>query len=398
MAKRELQELTSVSLARTPMPDPTNFLGSCVSVSVFEKLGRVGEGTYGVVYKARDTRSASTATSRIVALKRIRMENEADGLPVSSLREIALLKSISHENVVRVQEVCVGSSLDQIFMVMEYCEIDLASLMDNVIAKLRPNKFLPTETKSDFGLARKFSEPPRPMTPKVVTLWYRSPEILLGEKSYTVAADMWSVGCILGELIKNSPLLPGKIEKNQFELISNLLGPPNTKIWPGFTSLPLSSLFKFESQHFSQVRSVLSNASAQAVELVLDLLVYDPARRIDVGRALRHPYFRKEGPNPCLPSALRMRLDESSMSRPSGYDGSTKDEFGYRRRNDELYRGNAVASVLKRRLDGGDPDEPERRKSNYTRSSARFRDRETEELVLGARPFQQFDFNNGRNK
>ncbi|KAI9347265.1 cyclin-dependent kinase 10-like protein [Obelidium mucronatum] len=344
MSNKNLTHLTSVSLARQPVPPTSDFFGKCTSVKVFEKLGRVGEGTYGVVYRARDSR-----TKDIVALKRLRMEQEADGFPLSALREIALLKQLRHTNVVRVLEVAVGSARDDVFMVMEFCDIDLAALMDNVIAKLRPPRFTEREVKclmlqllsgldclhkhsvihrdlkmsnllltsqgvlkiADFGLARKFADPPRPMTPRVVTLWYRSPEIILGEKMYTTAADMWSVGCIFGELLKNSPLLPGKIEKNQFDLITTLLGFPTPQIWPGFQSLPLASLFKSDPirvNQYSQVREVLKDASPQAIELVLDLLVYDPRRRIDVSGAYRHPYFRREGPNPCEPKDLRLRI------------------------------------------------------------------------------------------
>jgi cyclin-dependent kinase 10 len=96
-------------------------------VNEYEKLNRVGEGTYGVVYRARDLKS-----NEIVALKRVRMEEEKDGLPVSSLREINLLLNLRHKNIVELKEVVVGKKLDSIFLVMEYCEQDLASLLDNM--------------------------------------------------------------------------------------------------------------------------------------------------------------------------------------------------------------------------------------------------------------------------
>ena len=117
------------------------FQGTCTPVQVYKKLNRVGEGTYGIVYRAKDTRSGN-----IVALKRIRMELEQEGMPISSLREIAILKRLNHVNIVRVLDVVVGNGLEHIFMgksratlihlkVMEYCEHDMAFLMDNVISK-----------------------------------------------------------------------------------------------------------------------------------------------------------------------------------------------------------------------------------------------------------------------
>ena len=104
------------------------FIGSCRSVADFQKLNRVGEGTYGVVYRAKDT-----TAGQIVALKRVRMDKEKEGLPISSLREINLLMKIKHKNIVKLKEVAVGRPLEYIFLVMEYCEHDLAGLLDNML-------------------------------------------------------------------------------------------------------------------------------------------------------------------------------------------------------------------------------------------------------------------------
>lgn len=101
--------------------------GHCRPVTEFEKLNRIGEGTYGVVYRARDTKS-----NKIVALKKVRMEREKDGIPLTGLREISLLLNLEHKNIVQLIEVVVGKHLDSIFLVMEYCEQDLASLLDNM--------------------------------------------------------------------------------------------------------------------------------------------------------------------------------------------------------------------------------------------------------------------------
>jgi cyclin-dependent kinase 10 len=93
---------------------------------------------------------------------------------------------------------------------------------------------------ADFGLARRITNPNKPMTPKVVTLWYRAPEVLFGDKTYSTAIDTWSTGCIMGEFLLHRPLLPGTTEMQQVRLIADLIGKPNTSVWPGFDRLPLA--------------------------------------------------------------------------------------------------------------------------------------------------------------
>ena len=119
--------LTVYSFEHKKYEVSSSFVGNCTPVENYKKLNRVGEGTYGIVYRARDLKE-----NRIVALKRIRMEHDSEGFPVSALREIHILKNLKHENIVTVYNVAVGSGLENIFMVMEYCEQDMAYLMDNV--------------------------------------------------------------------------------------------------------------------------------------------------------------------------------------------------------------------------------------------------------------------------
>lgn len=192
-----------------------------------------------------------------MALKRVRMDQEKDGLPISGLREIQILKMCDHENIVKLKEVVVGKSLESIFLSMEYCEQDLASLLDNMTTPfseaqskciilqvlnglqylhshfivhrdLKVSNLLLTDKGcikvADFGLARLFGGTETIMTPNVVTLWYRAPELLLGSPKHTTAIDMWAVGCILGELLIHKPLMPGKAEIQQIEMIIDLLG------------------------------------------------------------------------------------------------------------------------------------------------------------------------------
>ena len=197
------------------------------------------------------------------------------------LREISILMSCNHENIVKLREIAVGKSLENIFLVMSYCEQDLASLLDNMqspfsesqvkcimlqvfqgLQYLHENFIVHRDLKvsnllltdkgcvkiADFGLARLYGLPLKPMTPKVVTLWYRSPELLLNSQTQTTAIDMWSAGCILGELLAHQPLLPGRSEINQLDLIIDLLGTPNANIWPEIETLPSLKEFTLKIQ------------------------------------------------------------------------------------------------------------------------------------------------------
>lgn len=322
--------ISPVTLEPVKLPKPPIF-GPCRSVSEFEKLNRIGEGTYGVVYRARDTKSGE-----IVALKKIRMEREKEGLPVCSVREISLLMQLRHRHVVELIDVVVGRDLNSMFLVMKYCEQDLASLIDHmkvpftesqvkcimlqlldglkymhdhfvIHRDLKVSNLLLTDKGclkiADFGLARAAGEPTKPLTPKVVTLWYRAPEILFGDETYTTALDMWSVGCIFGEVLNNKPLLPGKSEANQVELIVNLLGSPNDDIWPGFSSLPLAKKLNFSQQPYNNLNQKFHWLSDEGSKLLNEFLMYNPKKRISAAKALRSVYFRQK-PLPVDPELM----------------------------------------------------------------------------------------------
>ncbi|XP_035388003.1 cyclin-dependent kinase 10 isoform X2 [Electrophorus electricus] len=327
--------------------------GNCRSVKEFEKLNRIGEGTYGIVYRARDT-----ITHEIVALKKVRMDKEKDGIPISSLREITLLLRLRHPNIVELKEVVVGSHLESLFLVMSYCEQDLASLLENMqspfseaqvrfvcvcvllqvkcvcvcvllqvkcivlqllrgLAYLHHNFILHRDLKvsnllmtdkgcvkiADFGLARVYGVPQQPMTPKVVTLWYRAPELLLGTKTQTTALDMWAVGCVLAELLAHKPLLPGSSEVQQLDLIVQLLGTPNDNIWPGFSRLPLSGQYSLRKQPYNNLKNKFTWLSEAGLRLLNLLFMYNPQRRASAVDCLESSYF-KEKPLPCEPELM----------------------------------------------------------------------------------------------
>lgn len=318
-----------------PEPEPAvppqrslNMLLGCRSVDEFERLNRIDEGTYGVVYRAKDKKNGD-----VVALKKVKMEKEKEGFPLTSLREINILLSLHHPSIVDVKEVVVGSSLDSIFMVMEYMEHDLKGLMESMkqpfsqsevkclmlqllegVKYLHDNWVLHRDLKTsnlllnnrgelkicDFGLARQYGSPLKPYTHLVVTLWYRAPELLLGAKQYSTAIDMWSLGCIMAELLSKEPLFNGKTEFDQLDKIFRILGTPNETIWPGFSKLPGVKV-NFVKHQYNLLRKKFPATSFTGSPVLSDsgfdllnkLLTYDPEKRITAEDALNHEWFHE---------------------------------------------------------------------------------------------------------
>ncbi|KAL5013904.1 hypothetical protein ScPMuIL_008174 [Solemya velum] len=326
----------------------------CRSVEEFNCLNRIEEGTYGVVYRARDKK-----TEEIVALKRLKMEKEKEGFPITSLREINTLLKAQHQNIVTVREIVVGSSMDKIYIVMDYVEHDLKSLMDTMknpflvgevktlliqllkgVAHLHDNWIIHRDLKTsnlllshkgilkvgDFGLAREYGSPLKHYTPIVVTLWYRAPELLLGIKEYSTQIDMWSVGCIMAELLNMKALWPGKSEIDQLQKIFKDLGTPNEKIWTGVMELPGMKKCTFTEYPYNTIRQRFgSYLTDVGFDLLNRFLTYNPGKRITAEESLKHDYF-KESPLPVDPSMFptwpakseQPRRHASSPRPPSG--------------------------------------------------------------------------------
>ncbi|KDP30954.1 hypothetical protein JCGZ_11330 [Jatropha curcas] len=301
------------------------------SVYEYEKLHEINEGTYGKVYKAKDKK-----TGKFVALKKVKMDVGGDrnledyGFPLSSLREINILASFHHPSIVNIEEV-VMSGLDGVFMVMEYMEHDLKGLMQVMkqpfstsevkclmlqllegVKYLHDNWVLHRDLKTsnlllnnqgelkicDFGMSRRYGSPLKPYTSLVVTLWYRAPELLLGAKQYSTAIDMWSVGCIMAELLGKDPSFKGKSEIDQLAKIFRVLGTPSEASWPGFSKLP-GSKANFVKQPHNLLRKKFPATSFTGSPVLSDLgfdllnklLSYDPEKRITADAALNHPWF-----------------------------------------------------------------------------------------------------------
>uniref|UniRef100_A0A8C0G0N2 cyclin-dependent kinase n=3 Tax=Chelonoidis abingdonii TaxID=106734 RepID=A0A8C0G0N2_CHEAB len=318
-------------------------LQGCRSVEEFQCLNRIEEGTYGVVYRAKDKK-----TDEIVALKRLKMEKEKEGFPITSLREINTILKAQHPNIVTVREIVVGSNMDKIYIVMNYVEHDLKSLMETMkqpflpgevktlmiqllrgVKHLHDNWILHRDLKTsnlllshkgilkvgDFGLAREYGSPLKPYTPVVVTLWYRAPELLLGAKEYSTAIDMWSVGCIFGELLTQKPLFPGKSDIDQINKIFKDLGTPSEKIWPGYNELPAVKKMTFTEYPYNNLRKRFGALlSDPGFDLMNKFLTYYPGRRITAEDGLKHEYFR-ETPLPIDPSMFPTWPAKSEQQR-----------------------------------------------------------------------------------
>ncbi|KAF1822550.1 Pkinase-domain-containing protein, partial [Dissoconium aciculare CBS 342.82] len=300
----------------------------------------VGSGTYGKVYKA-----THVYTGGKVALKKIRMEGERDGFPVTAIREIKLLQSLNHVNIVPLLEVMVERN--DCFMVFEYLSHDLTGLLNHPtftltnahkkhLAKqlfegldylhrrgvlhrdIKAANILVSKTGelklADFGLARFYQKRQKQdYTNRVITIWYRSPELLLGETQYGPAVDIWSAACVLVEIFTRHAIFPGDGgEINQLEKIYNVLGTPTRSEWPGIVDLQWYELLlpplpppRAGSISASTVRPSSTFAekyrekvSPAAFDLLANMFVYDPARRPSAADVLAHAYFTTEEPAP----------------------------------------------------------------------------------------------------
>ncbi len=301
------------------------------SVSVyFRKPGNesvVGSGTYGKVFKGKHV-----YTNKLVALKRIRMEGERDGFPVTAMREVKLLQSLRHPNIVDLHEVMIERN--ECYMVFEYLSHDLTGLLNHPTYKLdaAQKKHLAmqlfegldylhkrgvlhrdikaanilvssdgTLKLADFGLARFYAKRHQlDYTNRVITIWYRSPELLLGETRYGAAVDIWSAACVMVEIFTRHAIFPGDGgEISQLEKIYNILGTPNRREWPGLADTPWFELLRpsyrkpnvFADKYRERV-------PAAAFDLLAEMFQYDPVKRPSAADVLEHPYFTTEQPPP----------------------------------------------------------------------------------------------------
>ncbi len=306
----------------------------------YRKMDKIGEGTYGIVYKAEDR-----VTGEIVALKRIRLDaTDDEGIPGTAIREIALLKELQHPNIVRMFDV--EHTEKKLTLVFEYLDQDLKKHLDQVqgglesaktasfmcqlcrgidachAAKvlhrdLKPQNVLINregELKlADFGLARAFGIPVRAFTHEVVTLWYRAPDVLMGNRRYSTQVDIWALGCIFAEMHSGRPLFPGANDADQLDLIFRALGTPDAAAIPLLAALPeyKPAAYKAYARPES-LAHLVPGLSPEGVDLFSRMLQMDPERRISAAEALQ---VRGIGAGGCARSRARSKRPGSHAPR-----------------------------------------------------------------------------------
>lgn len=287
----------------------------------FQVLDKLGEGSYGKVYKVMDT-----VRGHLIALKKVKFHGERhQGIPQSSLRELAILKEANHENIIKLYDIIQGTANSfELFLAFEMSDMDLRkyihvnaytlsrqrvkSIMHELVRGidyLHSNRIIHRDLKpenlllskagdqlkiADFGLSRTIHNPLRPYSREILSLWYRSPELCMGYKHYSVGVDNWAIGCIFYELISGQPLFKAKSDTDMLFKIFDLFGTPTPATWSwiakitGFNgSFPI---FKPKG-----LKSLLPNIEADALDLMTKFLELNPITRLTCAEALNHPYF-----------------------------------------------------------------------------------------------------------
>ena len=325
-------------------------------VTAFHKRGQVGEGTYGSVFVGTDKKSGA-----VVALKRINTEEEENGFPITAIREVKILKALEHPNIVQLKEIVTskdsGDIPKNVFMVFEYLEFDLTGIIETPEIKLTQdhikswskqllsgvhymhvNKIIHRDLKAsnllinrkgelkiaDWGLARSWNPEMKRLTNRVITLWYRPPELLLGAVEYTTKIDMWSVGCIIAEMFRRGGLLKGSNESTQLDLIFRVLGHPTEEEWPNINKMcPLWKNFRPNSPEEALPRrlrdelktrlptNAMSWMTPHAMDVIDNLLAHNPDKRWSAKEALTADWFF-DNPMPKAAEDLNMKFGVES--------------------------------------------------------------------------------------
>lgn len=346
-------------------PRPNERVYGCtVFQAHYKEDKKLGQGTFGEVY-----RGVHLETQRQVAMKRTIVKAEKDLFPITAQREITILRKLNHKNVIKLIEMVydyppsasgsTGSSpvtpatngTKSFYMILPYMVADLSGILHNPRIKLEMaaiknillqileginyihcQKYMHRDIKTanllidhkgvlkiaDFGLARNYYGAPPNLkypggagvdakyTSVVVTRWYRAPELVLGDKHYTTAVDMWGVGCVFGELFEKKPILQGQTDIDQGHVIFKLLGTPGAEDWKLARYLPGAELTR--TNYTANIKERFGKYLTDAgLDLLNKLLCLDPYKRLTAMSAKKHPFFSEE---PVAVRALQLPCEE----------------------------------------------------------------------------------------
>ncbi|KAD7116793.1 hypothetical protein E3N88_04061 [Mikania micrantha] len=340
----------------------------------FEKLEKVGQGTYSSVFRARELESG-----RIVALKKVRFDNYEPESVRFMAREIVILRRLDHPNVMKLDGIITSRLSCSIYLVFEYMEHDISGLLSCPEIKFTESQIkcymkqllsglehchlrgvMHRDIKGanllvnnegimkigDFGLANfcnSFGEKKQPLTSRVVTLWYRPPELLLGSTDYEASVDLWSIGCVFAELLLGSPILQGRTEVEQLHKIFKLCGSPPDDYWKK-SKLPHATLFKPQHAYESCLWETFKDLPKCDVELIETLLSVEPYKRGTASSALASEYFKTK-PYACEPSSLPKYPPNKEI------DAKHREESG-RKKPVRTNRGPEISRRLARKQNG----------------------------------------------
>ncbi|CCW71120.1 unnamed protein product [Phytomonas sp. Hart1] len=328
------------------MPEPKSLSDVLDAVDLealrsrYEPIEVIGEGTYGIVFKALDI-----STGAAYAIKKIRLDGLREGVPPTAIREITLLHDLKkHPNVVQLLNVLCEKH--RVYLVFELLKEDLrvfirrhrplpsekpanGSVLPLRLVKdftrqmlhalwschnsriihrdLKPGNVLVAERKNpttekpeyfvklaDFGLSRTFEMSVETYTHEVMTLWYRAPEIILNQRHYSSSADVWSLGCIVAEMILGNSLFCGENAKDQLNKIFYVVGTPTEETWPGVTKLPGYNTKYFKIYRVAPLTTRLPGYDPKAVEFIAFLLHTNPKSRPTISEIFDHPFLASD--------------------------------------------------------------------------------------------------------
>ncbi|KAA8546596.1 hypothetical protein F0562_002665 [Nyssa sinensis] len=364
---------------------PSDVLAGLVprSAESYDKIDKVGQGTYSNVYKARDR-----DTGKIVALKKVRFDTSEPESVKFMAREIMILQKLDHPNIVKLEGLATSRMQYSLYLVFDCMVSDLSRIitrpeesltepqvkcyMHQLLSGLQhchERGILHRDIKgsnllidkngmlkiADFGLANYFNpDKKRPLTSRVVTLWYRAPELLLGATQYGVGIDLWSAGCLMAEMFAGRPIMPGRTEVEQLHRIFKLCGSPSDDYWK---RMKAPTNFKPPHAYKPSLRETCRDFPASSLGLLNILLDLDPAYRGSAGSALQNEFFytnplacdlsglpviNKEDDEPTETNEQRKnrnskmrrrsrtqkerRRKDTAMEKPTGDSGSSKEE------------------------------------------------------------------------